>query len=107
MCGVIAYVGLPNSPATATYLTEEEREWAVQRLELKGSSAERYSSRCLFIVVYKALTNMRLERDKKPSAGLKFDEASSTSKSGSVPLPILPFCPAYTHLAFSYGSSNS
>lgn len=45
VCGVIAYVGLPNSPATATYLTDEEREWAIQRLELKGSSAERYGSR--------------------------------------------------------------
>ncbi|KJZ77727.1 hypothetical protein HIM_02904 [Hirsutella minnesotensis 3608] len=32
VAGVIAFVGLPNSPATAKYLTPEESEWASRRL---------------------------------------------------------------------------
>ncbi|KAM4061580.1 major facilitator superfamily protein [Hirsutella rhossiliensis] len=32
VAGAIAFVGLPNSPATARYLTQEEREWALKRL---------------------------------------------------------------------------
>ncbi|UNI22514.1 hypothetical protein JDV02_008397 [Purpureocillium takamizusanense] len=34
--GAIAFLALPNSPATARYLTEEEREWAMKRLAGNG-----------------------------------------------------------------------
>ncbi|KAL0933722.1 major facilitator superfamily transporter [Colletotrichum truncatum] len=41
VCGVIAAIGLPNSLATAKILTEEEREWAIQRLQ--GHAGDRFN----------------------------------------------------------------
>lgn len=67
VCGVIAYVGLPNSPATAAYLTEEEREWAVQRLELKGSSAER----CVTRRPFSTLNEFWLTRRQRETRGFQ------------------------------------
>jgi hypothetical protein len=32
VAGLIAYLGLPKSVATASYLTPEERDWAMRRL---------------------------------------------------------------------------
>ncbi|KDN69142.1 putative major facilitator superfamily transporter [Colletotrichum sublineola] len=34
VCGIIAAIGLPNNLATANILTPEEREWAIQRLQV-------------------------------------------------------------------------
>ncbi|OLN94099.1 putative transporter C11D3.18C 5 [Colletotrichum chlorophyti] len=41
VCGIIALIGLPNSLATAKVLTEEEREWALLRLQ--GQTGERFN----------------------------------------------------------------
>ncbi|KAH7104811.1 major facilitator superfamily transporter [Auriculariales sp. MPI-PUGE-AT-0066] len=41
VCGVIAFTGLPNQLATAKFLTEEEREWAVHRLQ--GNAGDRFN----------------------------------------------------------------
>lgn len=40
IAGGIAFLGLPDSQATAKYLTEEEREWAMKRLA--GSEDDRF-----------------------------------------------------------------
>ncbi|WYZ36026.1 hypothetical protein EsH8_X_000673 [Colletotrichum jinshuiense] len=41
VCGIIAAIGLPNSLATAKFLTPEEKEWALLRLE--GNTGERFN----------------------------------------------------------------
>ncbi|GJN82040.1 hypothetical protein PLIIFM63780_005577 [Purpureocillium lilacinum] len=42
VAGAIAFLALPNSPATARYLTEEEREWAMKRLAGNGDDRFEY-----------------------------------------------------------------
>ncbi|OHE99685.1 major facilitator superfamily transporter [Colletotrichum orchidophilum] len=42
VCGIIAAIGLPNNLATAKILTDEEREWALLRLQ--GHSGDRFDS---------------------------------------------------------------
>lgn len=40
VCGIIAAIGLPNNLATAKILTDEEREWALLRLQ--GHAGDRF-----------------------------------------------------------------
>ncbi|KAG8408147.1 hypothetical protein J3459_018109 [Metarhizium acridum] len=63
VAGLVAYLGLPNSVATATYLSAEEREWAVRRLTKNSSRfnlAKEYDEKFSWGEVRRGLFNLQV-----------------------------------------------
>lgn len=104
--GIISYIGLPNSAGTAWFLNDEERDWAVKRLEYDIHGRFRYitaiPNQCLFLLAYRVeiAANKSTTNDL---AGLKSAAAYSTSRSGLRRLPTLPFYLDCTLLVYLYG----
>ncbi|PHH85287.1 hypothetical protein CDD83_639 [Cordyceps sp. RAO-2017] len=60
VAAIVAYFNLPNSPATASYLTLEEREWAMRRLAMDFNSARESEERFRWSEVGRGVLNVQV-----------------------------------------------